>query len=203
MPVIRFVFASLLWLCAQAVSAQPAGGVVFVGSSIIHRWTSLAGQMAPLQVVNLGVDGAVTADMLRALDSKVVGLRPKVIVYYCGSNDVDAGESASAIAERVRLFVARAQAALPDVRVIFLSVIRAPEKRDRWNIVDDVNRLVRSGAANGGRLEYLEVNPVLVDTSGAPRIELYMPDELHLRPQAYEALARIVKPAVAKALDHP
>jgi lysophospholipase L1-like esterase len=200
---IAIAWAALFCLSTQPVSAQPTGRIVFVGSSIIHRWTNLADQMSPLPVVNRGIDGAVTPDMLRVLDSLVAPLRPKVIVYYCGSNDVDAGEPASAIAGRIQLFFTRALAALPDVRIVFLSVIRAPEKRDRWKVVDEVNRLIQAAVSNRNRLEYLDVNPALVDPSGAPRMDLYMPDQLHLRPAAYDAVARIVKPVVTMALERP
>ena len=77
--------------------AQPrTGGIVFVGSSIFHRWTSLQSQMAPLPVTNLAIDGTVTSDMLAMLNSRILPLRPKVVAYYCGSNDVDLGEPARA-----------------------------------------------------------------------------------------------------------
>jgi lysophospholipase L1-like esterase len=200
---IAIAWAALVCLSSAPVSAQATGGIVFVGSSIIHRWTNLADQMAPLPVLNRGFDGAVTSDMLRVLDSLVVPLRPRVIVYYCGSNDVDVGEPASAIAERIQLFLTRAPAALPDVRIVFLSVIKAPEKRDRWKVVDEVNRLIQAAVSDRNRLEYLDVNSALVDRRGAPRMDLYMADQLHLRPAAYEAVARIVKPVVTKALERP
>ena len=93
-------------LLATALGAQPAtGGIVFVGSSIFHRWTTLASQMAPLPTTNLAFDGSQTTDMLRIVDSRVIPLRPKVIAYYCGSNDVDAGEAASAIVDRIVRFI--------------------------------------------------------------------------------------------------
>src|SRR5215471_3909026 len=93
--------------CTRAVSAAPAGPIVFVGSSIFHRWTALSAQMSPLPVVNLAFDGAQTRDMLGLIDSRVVPNRPRVVAYYCGSNDVDAGEGAEAIAGRIRQFMDR------------------------------------------------------------------------------------------------
>jgi hypothetical protein len=106
---------------------------VFVGSSIFHRWTGLTAQMAPLPIVNLAVDGSVTADMLRMVDSRVIPLRPKVIAYYCGSNDVALGEPAHEIVGRIVRFIDRVSAALPDTRVVFVSINRAPSKEDRWD----------------------------------------------------------------------
>ncbi len=179
------------------------GPVLFVGSSIFHRWTNLSKQMAPLPVVNRGVDGFETGNVLRMVDSVVIPSKPSVVVYYCGSNDVDAGEPAAAIAGRIRQFVERVTAALPATRIVFVSVNRAPEKQDRWDVVDAVNDQVKAYAAQTQRLQYVDVNPVLFNRDGTPRFELYMPDELHLRPAAYEEFARILKPVLTKAFETP
>jgi lysophospholipase L1-like esterase len=187
---------------APTVSAQQrTADIVFVGSSIFHRWTMLASQMAPLPITNLAFDGSQTDDMLRMVDSRVIPLRPKVIAYYCGSNDVDAGEPAPAIVGRILRFVDRVATALPGTRVIFVSVNRAPEKRDRWEVVDDVNRQIQTYAASHSRVEFVDVNPVLFNADGTSRLELFMPDQLHLRPRAYEEFARILKPVLTRALN--
>ena len=187
-------------LAAPALHAQQAtGGVVFVGSSIFHRWTRLESQMAPLPITNVAFDGSVTADMLRIVDSRVIPLRPKVIAYYCGSNDVSLGEPADAIAGRIVRFVERVSAVLPDTRVVFVSINRAPSKEDRWDVVDDVNGQIKAYAASHPRVEYVDVNPVLFDANGKPRVDLYMSDELHLRPPAYEGFAKILKPVLTRA----
>jgi lysophospholipase L1-like esterase len=185
----------------DAASPPVQGGIVFVGSSIFHRWTDLTKQMAPLPVVNRGIDGTQTADMLRMLDGVVNSHRPKVIAYYCGSNDVSAGESAPAIFDRIRQFVVRVAAALPQTRIVFVSINRAPEKRDRWDVVDAVNKMVEGLAAQTKNLQYVDVNPALFNRDGTPRVEFFMSDQLHLRPAAYEEFARILKPVLTKAFE--
>jgi lysophospholipase L1-like esterase len=185
---------------ADARSGHATGGIVFVGSSIFHRWTRLESQMAPLPITNIAFDGSVTADMLRMVDSRVIPLRPKVIAYYCGSNDVSLGETAAAIVGRIVRFVERVSAALPDTRVVFVSINRAPSKEDRWDVVDDVNRQIKMYATSHPHVEYVDVNPVLFDANGKPRSDLYMGDELHLRPPAYEGFAEILKPVLTRAL---
>lgn len=208
--LLRSIAAALVLLAGApgaplrptAIAAQQAtSGIVFVGSSIFHRWTALSSQMAPLPVTNIAIDGTVTADMLRMLDSRVLPLRPKVIAYYCGSNDVDLGEPAAAIVGRIVQFIDRVAAALPSTRVVFVSVNRAPEKRDRWDVVDEVNRRMQAYAANHSRVVYVDVNPVLFTADGRPRVDLFTPDELHLRPPAYEGFTRILKPVLTQALS--
>jgi len=188
---------------APAVVAAPAGPIVFVGSSIFHRWTALSTQMAPLPIVNLAFDGAQTEDVLRLVDARVVPYQPRVVAYYCGSNDVDAGEHPEAIFDRIRQFIDRARTALPDVRIVFVSVIRAPEKRSRWDAVDDVNRRVQAYAAGRRGIEFVDVNPLVFTADGTPRFDLYLSDQLHFRPKAYEAFAAAIKPVLTNAFERP
>ena len=182
-------------------SAQDKGTILFVGSSIFHRWTQLTTQMAPLPVTNIAFDGAVTDDWNRLIDSRVIPARPKVVAYYCGSNDVDAGDSAVRIVARIRQFIDRVTKALPDTRVVFVSVNKAPEKRDRWDVVDDINRQMQKVAERNPRVEFVDVNPALSNPDGTPRTELFMNDQLHLRPPAYDEFAKILKPVLTKALQ--
>jgi lysophospholipase L1-like esterase len=186
---------------AAAADAADPQGILFVGSSIFHRWTNLQAQMAPLPISNIAFDGAQTDDMLRIVDAYVLPKRPKVVAYYCGSNDVSAGEPAAAIVGRIRQFIDRVTAALPGTSVVFMSVNRAPEKRDRWDVVDAVNRQIEQWASTNTRVVYIDVNPALFNADGSSRLELFMTDRLHLRPPAYEEFTRILKPVLTKALS--
>jgi lysophospholipase L1-like esterase len=203
MSVAAVAFVGSLLAATFAVSAAPAGPIVFVGSSIFHRWTALSTQMAPLPIVNLAFDGAQTGDMLRLVDARVVPYKPRVVAYYCGSNDVDTGESPEEIFDRIRQFIVRIRTALPDVRIVFVSVIRAPEKQSRWDAVDDVNRRVQAYAAGMRGIEFVDVNPLVFTADGTPRFDLYLSDQLHFRPKAYEAFAAALKPVLTNAFERP
>jgi lysophospholipase L1-like esterase len=202
---LRFFFVVLSVLSvlsgSELARTQDKGAILFVGSSIFHRWTQLTAQMAPLPVTNIAFDGAVTDDWNRLIESRVIPVRPKVIAYYCGSNDVDAGDSAVRIVARIRQFVDRVTKALPETTVVFVSVNKAPEKRDRWDIVEDINRQMQKLAERNARVQFVDVNPVLVNADGSPRTELFMNDQLHLRPPAYEEFVKILKPVLTKALQ--
>ena len=196
-----FRSAVVVALLATPVYAQEKGTILFVGSSIFHRWNELSKQMAPLPITNIAFDGASTDDWNRLIESRVIPAKPKVIAYYCGSNDIDAGDSASRIVARIRLFIDKVTTALPDTRVIFVSVNRAPEKRDRWDVVDDINRQIERYADRNPRVLFVDVNPVLANADGSPKMELFMNDQLHLRPPAYEEFAKVLKPVLTKAIQ--
>ena len=102
------------------------------------------------------------------------------------------------IVGRIRLFIDRVTKALPETRIVFVSVNRAPEKRDRWDVVDDINGQMRKYAERNPRVQFVDVNPALANADGSPRMELFMNDQLHLRPPAYEAFAKILKPVLER-----
>jgi lysophospholipase L1-like esterase len=133
------------------------------------------------------------------MDRIVLPYKPRVIVYYCGSNDVNAGESAAAIASRYEAFSERVQRSLPATRLYFASIIRAPQKRDRWDVVDDANARIREYSARTPGRGYIDLNPALEAAVRQPRMDLYLPDGLHYLPPAYDRIAAVIKPVITAA----
>ncbi|NWG14564.1 MAG: hypothetical protein HXY20_13640 [Acidobacteria bacterium] len=133
------------------------------------------------------------------MDKIVLPYEPTIIVYYCDSNDINAGEKAEAISARFREFAASVHARLPDTQVFFVSINQAPQKQDRRDVVDDANRLVRGYCLTDRRLGFIEVKPGLFDGEGNPRLELCLEDKLHFKPHAYAEFAAVIKPIIAKA----
>lgn len=188
---------------AAADLAEPParGKILFVGSSIFRKWTNVAEQMAPLPVLNRAFGGSRTDDQLARFDQTVPVYAPKVIVYYCGSNDLKAGATAedpAAIFARFREFSERARALRPATRIVFVSSTRSPDRVGRWEQVDHYNALVRAYCAATPGHTFIDVNPALVDDEGRPRLELYVEDKLHFQPPAYDGFARIIKPVLAQ-----
>lgn len=176
------------------------GSILFIGSSIWRLWSTVAQDMAPLPVYNRAFGGSQTPDMLRHFDDLVVPHKPRIIVYYCGSNDVNAGQSAEAIAGRIHEFAARVGKSLPGTKVIFASINRSPDKEKRWDVVDAVNARVRDHfTTEFAYLSYVDLNPALFDAAGKARVDLYLPDMLHFKPPAYVAFTEILKPVLTRA----
>jgi lysophospholipase L1-like esterase len=175
------------------------GGIVFVGSSIFRQWTSVPEQMAPLPVLNRAFGGSRTGDQLARFDQVITPYAPKVIVYYCGSNDLKAGavaEDPAAIFARFRAFSDRVQATLPQTRIIFVSSTRSPDRVGRWEQVDHYNALARAYCAATPHRFFVDINPALVDAAGHPRLDLYKEDKLHFHPPAYVEFTRVIRPVL-------
>jgi len=195
---------------APRVVAQPSpqsspqhGGIVFTGSSIFQFWTHLTDQMAPLPVLNRAIAGTVTQDMLDRMGQLVLPYQPRIVVYYCGSNDISAGEDAGPIIERTKRFIQVLHEKLPNTFFYYTSIHKAPEKRARWDVVEAVNREMERYSRQVKNVGYIDLNPVLFDSRGNTRMNLFLGDGLHFRPDstAYPEFSQIVKPILTKAWE--
>jgi lysophospholipase L1-like esterase len=197
-PKIRFAEAIEAFEQADREAPPPTRSILFIGSSIFRLWKGLKEQMSPLPVFNRAFGGSRTHEILAYMDRIVLPYRPRVIVYYCGSNDINANVKPAEIAGNFRQFVERVRKELPETRILFVSINKAPQKMDRWGEVDEANRLVQNYCAKVKGLRYIDVNAALFDAAGQPRMELYLPDKLHFLEPAYDEFTRIIKPLVAE-----
>ena len=187
----------------DGIASPEHGGIVFTGSSIFQFWTHLKEQMAPLPVLNRAIAGTVTQDMLNRIGQLVLRYQPRIVVYYCGSNDISVGEDAGAILERTKRYVRVLHENLPNTYFFYTSIQKAPEKRARWDVVDAVNREMERYSREATNVGYIDLNPVLFDTERKLRVSLFLPDGLHFRPDstAYAEFSQIVKPILSKAWE--
>jgi len=189
-------------LDADKTNPPPQRGILFIGSSIFRLWAGLKEQMAPLPAFNRAFGGSQTQDMIDRVGQLVTPFQPRIIVYYCGSNDVNAGASADAIIGRTKQFLAIVREKLPNTTVYYTAIQKAPDKRERWDVVDAVNREMERFSHEAKNLGYIDLNPVLFK-GGALREDLFLPDKLHFRPEstAYAEFTAVVKPVLTKAWE--
>jgi hypothetical protein len=195
---MRFADQIKGFLDQDRTAPPPQNAILFIGSSIFRLWTNVKDHMAPLPVFNRAFGGSRTWEVLHYMNEIVLPYRPRIIVYYTGSNDVSAGEPAQAIVGRTMEFMTRAHAALPAARLYYVAINRSPDKRDKWDVVDAVNAQMKTTASSSAYLRYIDLNPVLFK-NGEPRMELYLPDGLHFHPPAYDEFTGIIKPVLTQA----
>lgn len=178
----------------------PPGGVLLVGSSIFKRWTNAASDLAPFPVTNRAFGGSQTSHQLMFFDQVVSPCRPRLIVWYCGSNDIKGKKDAESILGRTEEWISRVKQIDPATEILFVSVIRAPQKhRDsQIVVVDAVNHGYEKIARSKEGVFYVDVNPALQSLAGKPRAELYVEDGLHLNREGYYQMNTLLKPAVEK-----
>src|SRR3954462_5475640 len=122
-PEIRAFEAS------DRASPPPRGGVVFVGSSSIKNWTSVAADFPGLSVLNRGFGGSTMADVVHYADRVVLPYRPRLIVLYAGDNDLAEGRTPDQVVRDYQAFVKRVRSALPATRIVYVSIKPSPSRR--------------------------------------------------------------------------
>ena len=178
----------------------PPGGVLLVGSSIFKRWTNAVSDLVPFPVTNRAFGGSQTSHQLMFFDQVVSPCRPRLIVWYCGSNDIKGKKDAESILVRTEEWISRVKQIDPATEILFVSVIRAPQKhRDsQIVVVDAVNRGYEEIARTKEGVFYVDVNPALQSLTGESRAELYVKDGLHLNVEGYHQMTTLLKPAIEK-----
>jgi lysophospholipase L1-like esterase len=171
-----------------------------VGSSIFRKWTNCVTDLAPLPVRNRAFGGSKTEDQLFFFDQIVPSSRAALVVWYCGSNDVNAKRTPEDILKNTKEWIGRTRAALPQSRILLVSVIRAPQKRDDGLLrqVDEVNKGLIQLAATFPGVAYTDVNPALETPAGEPVIECYVSDKLHLTLEGYRRMTAALRPLMEK-----
>lgn len=173
-------------------------GVVFVGSSTIRLWTTLAQDFPEYNVINRGFGGSALADSVRYAHRIVTPYEPRLVVLFAGTNDIAAGKSAETVSQDFTAFVGKVREKLPKVKIAYLSISPAPS---RWSKIEEIkraNRLIETICRKGRDLTFLNTFPKMLDAKGGPRPELYVSDQLHLNQDGYTILVDEVRKLLPK-----
>jgi lysophospholipase L1-like esterase len=179
---------------ADATNPPPRDAVLFIGSSSIVKWTSLAKDFPEYQVINRGFGGSELADSVFYLDRIAIPYHPRVIVVYAGDNDLNAGKTPETVAADFEAFCTKIHAALPATKVVFIGIKPCPS---RWKIHEkgeQANALVAAYCAKDKRRAFVDTWKPMLDADGQPRPELFVADMLHMKPAGYAIWTPLVAP---------
>jgi lysophospholipase L1-like esterase len=189
--------------------AAPAAGenrVVFMGDSITDAWGRQYGKFFPGQpYVNRGISGQTTPQMLIRFRPDVIALKPKVVVFLAGTNDI-AGNTGPMTLEAIEdnLVSMGELATVNNIRVVLASVLpvcdyikpqmarRPPEK------IVALNAWIKDYASRKGFV-YLDYYSAMIDDKQLFKEELTY-DGLHPNDAGYEVMGPLAEKAIAAAL---
>jgi lysophospholipase L1-like esterase len=172
----------------------PQQAVLFIGSSSIRKWHTLAKDFPGVRVINRGFGGSEIHDSTKFASRIIFPYQPRVIVFYAGDNDLAAGMPPGQVVAEYRNFVATVHAKLPATRIVFLSIKPSPI---RWNLKDkmvETNRRIEAISKTRSYLAFVDVYTPMLDAGGNPRKDLFLSDGLHPDEKAYHIWAAKIKP---------
>jgi uncharacterized SAM-binding protein YcdF (DUF218 family)/lysophospholipase L1-like esterase len=215
---------------APAPAQRPGGGamstssatapIVFIGASYVGGWTLPA--VAGHPVVNKGVAGESSSQVLARFDRDVIALHPRAVVIWGYINDIhhappDQGDAAKAKAKQnVLEMIRRAKASGIEPIVVTELTLRASDAWGEWLMglagsvlgkeghqarinrhVLDLNAWLRATAAREGLL-VIDLQPALSDPDGQRRKAYCKDDGSHVTEAGYRAATAYAEPLLAK-----
>jgi lysophospholipase L1-like esterase len=176
--------------------AQPPapGAVLFIGSSSIRLWTTLAGDFPERHTINRGFGGSEIDDATHFADRIVAPYRPSAIVMYAGDNDIADGDSPQHVLEDFQAFVRIARAVDPGVPIAFLAIKPSVARQSLLPQIRAANSKIRAWAARQKGVSYLDVFTPMLGKHGEPGPKWFGEDGLHMNRRGYALWVGIVKP---------
>lgn len=179
--------------------AQDQGAIVFVGDSITEGWRMLDQDFAglPLKVVNRGIGGDTTPNLLYRLQDDVLDLHPRALVLTIGTNDLGEHTPPADIADNLRQIHQRIRAACPGIPIAWCLVM--PRKGDDTypERIHELNALIVEIAGSDPGVTVCDTFAALALPDGSSKPEDFVPDRLHLNSGGYAAWRTVLFPIVA------
>lgn len=176
----------------------PTNAILFIGSSTIRLWSTLAADFPGQQVINRGFGGSEIADSTHYAGRILFPYAPRAIFFRAGGNDIANGEAPEAVFQDFKDFVSTVHAKLPDTDIFYISwnpTIARWGNRAKETVLND---LVKAYATRTPHLKYIEASSFVLGADGKPRPELFRADRLHFSAEGYKLLVERVRPYMPK-----
>lgn len=182
----------------DAQSPPPKGAVLFVGSSSIRMWDSLAADFPGQKVINRGFGGSEVRDSTWYADRIVIPYAPRLVVLYAGDNDLNAGRTPQQVRDDFVAFVTRVRRDLPHTRIAYISIKPSPSRAQLLPQIIQANALIKQAASGMKQVDFLDVFTPMLGSDGQPQPALFREDMLHMTPAGYAIWRQVIAPELAR-----
>lgn len=182
----------------DATNPPPKRAVLFVGSSTVVRWKSLASDYPDHQIINRGFGGNHICDSTYYAEKMIFPYEPKTIFMRAGGNDINAGKSPEQVFGEFKEFIAKIHAKLPHAKIIYIGLCPSIARWKNAPKEKALNELIEQHAKRYPLLGYVDTWNMTLGPDGQPRADLFVADKLHLNEAGYKLFAELVRPAMPK-----
>jgi lysophospholipase L1-like esterase len=179
---------------ADRANPPPKGAVLFIGSSTIRLWKTLADDFPDHKVINRGIGGSEIVDSTHFAGRIIFPYEPRQIFLRAGGNDIHSGRLPEEVAADFAEFVQKVHARLPRTEIYYIFVSPAPARWGENDKYRDLNRRIREMALRMPRVACVDAYDVSLSSEGQARHELFVADKLHFNAEGYKLLAERVRP---------
>ncbi|GAA0650009.1 GDSL-type esterase/lipase family protein [Brevundimonas lenta] len=193
---------------ANAALAGQRTDVVFIGDSITEMWRIAQPDLFRDGVVNRGISGQTSPQILLRFMPDVIALKPRAVHLMCGINDVAGNTGPTTPADYKANILAMLELARANGVTVILAGLTpisglpwTPGVQDPKGRAAELNAWLAALAAERG-LIHADYGPVLADAQGGLRAD-YTRDGVHPVGRGYDAMRPVAVAAMNAALQKP
>ena len=195
-------WANLKKYQAENQSVKPMkNAVVLMGDSITEFWkTNSPDFFANYPLIDRGISGQTTSQMVVRFEQDVIALKPKTVVILAGINDIAENTgpiTLEAVFDNIEIMVNKAKA--HKIKPILCSVL--PANKFWWNSkiypadkVIALNKMIKAYALKN-KITYVDYYSVMVDTDKGLQFQ-YGEDGVHPNSTGYKIMERLLLKAL-------
>ncbi|HKT27340.1 SGNH/GDSL hydrolase family protein [Dyella sp.] len=181
---------------SDRANPPPQHAVLFIGSSSIEHWKSVAADFPEVKVINRGFGGSELSDSTYFADRIVKPYHPRAIVLYAGDNDLFDGHTPQQVHDDFVAFVARVRSFDPGVAIAFVAIKPSMARKALLPKIKQANALVRNYASTQKNVTYIDVFTPMLGADGQPQPKWFIEDGLHMNRAGYALWIALLKPWV-------
>ena len=177
--------------------------VIFTGSSSIKLWKSLSEDMSPIPVINRGFGGSTIPEVTYYADRILLPHHPKIIVFYCGENDIANNETKSNLPlKSFKKFHEYMQKNLPDTKVFYLAIKPSIKRWNYWDKISDANAKLSKFMSKKDNYFFVDTASLMLDENGVVLQDIFINDNLHMNAKGYAIWTNVIKPILEEHYDN-
>ncbi|HEV2621562.1 MAG TPA: GDSL-type esterase/lipase family protein [Frateuria sp.] len=169
----------------------PSGAVLFVGSSSIRLWRTLAADFPQVPTINRGFGGSQIADSLYFAEQLVAPYHPAAVVMYAGGNDLAAGKPPEQVRDAFGAFVTCTRHWAGEVPFAYISIKPNLSRHAQLPLIRQANALILACAHERG-VAFLDIHGPMLGADGQADPRWFDVDGLHLNTRGYALWTGVV-----------
>lgn len=177
----------------DTTNPPPQNCILFTGSSSVRLWKTLAQDYPNLPVVNRGFGGSQVADLVHWADEIIFPYKPRQIIIYSGTNDINGGKDPDLVYGDLVALVAQIRRGLPKTRIGVIAIAPNPRRWDQFEKQTRFNELVKAYCARHN-MDFIDVASAMLGPDGKPLPDIFVADQLHMNPKGYALWKGVVEP---------
>jgi lysophospholipase L1-like esterase len=186
----------------DSVGGYNQGGIMFIGSSSIKLWKTLAADMAPHSVIQHGFGGSSLPDVIQYAERIIGKHKPCAFVLFVANdikgaaNDKSPDQVASLHEDLVSII--RSQHA--HTQVFILAITPTGSRWQAWPRIQSANKAIADMTLRQRNVTLIPTEHLFLGVDGMPDPALFVADKLHLSPAGYTRWTSVLRPLLHDAI---